>query len=621
MSEHVTEPRRAAERHPWVERARRRLPLVHFAVDSAIWAMAVPIGVVLRYDIGLTYVSEPEVALAVGVAIVLQGLIGLLDGLYRRRWRYGTFDEVRMVAFTALAVGAVMTVGWWNAVADERAVPRSVPILAAGLSLLGQVAVRSMWRLYSEHRRRTRLGDVDRVVVVGAGDAGHQVVRTMLSAERAPFTVVALVDDDPMKRQLRLGGVRVEGSVDELAEVARRTGASAALIAVPSAGSGFAAQVATAASAAGLAVFTLPPVEKLFGHVDMADIRPMSERDVLGRRPADIDSSVISADLTGRRVLVTGAGGSIGGELCRQLALFDPAALLMLDRNESGLHTTQLSIEGSALLDDPALILADLRDAARIDEVFATTKPDVVFHAAALKHLPLLEQYPAEAWKTNVVGTQIVLDAARRHGVHRFVNISTDKAADPISVLGSTKRIAERLTADASRLGPTECVSVRFGNVLGSAGSLLPTFEAQTARGGPLTVTHPDVTRYFMTIGEAAKLTIFAGSIGAPGELLILDMGEPVRILDIAERFARRHDPPLEIVFTGLRTNEKLHEVLIGAEEEGQRRVHPLITHVPVPPLSSDTVSVEGRIDASWLRDTAIGRTESSTVYAGADES
>ncbi len=621
MSEHVIEPVRADERPTWTERARRRLPLVHFVVDSAIWALAVPIGVVLRYDIGFAYVREPEVAVVVVVAIALQGMIGALDGLYRRRWRYGTFDEVRIVAFTSLAVGAVMTVAWWNAVAVDRAVPRSVPVLAAGLSLLGQVTVRSMWRLYSEHRRKSRSTDVERVVVVGAGDAGHQVVRTMLSADWTPFTPVALVDDDPMKRRLRLGGVRVEGGLDDLEEVARRTGASAALIAVPSAGSAFTARMATAARNAGLTVFTLPPVEKLFGHVDLADIHPVSEHDVLGRRPADIDSSLVSADLTGRRVLVTGAGGSIGGELCRQLALFDPAALLMLDRNESGLHATQLAIEGAAMLDDPALILADLRDAERIDEVFATMRPDVVFHAAALKHLPLLELHPDEAWKTNVVGTQVLLDAARRHGVRRFVNISTDKAADPISVLGSTKRIAERLTAEASRLGPTECVSVRFGNVLGSAGSMLPTFEAQTARGGPLTVTHPDITRYFMTIREAAKLTIFAGSIGDPGELLILDMGEPVRILDIAERFARRHDPPLDIVFTGLRTNEKLHEVLIGRDEAGERRVHPLITHVVVPPLPSSVIGVGGTLDTAWLRTLALGDDAASAVSVGADDS
>jgi FlaA1/EpsC-like NDP-sugar epimerase len=318
----------------------------------------------------------------------------------------------------------------------------------------------------------------------------------------------------------------------------------------------------------------------------VSDIRPVNESDLLGRRPADIDPSAVAGYITGRRVLVTGAGGSIGSELCRQLACFDPAALVMLDRDESGLHGTQLSIEGRAMLDDPNLVLADIRDCNRIDDVFARYRPDVVFHAAALKHLPLLEMHPSEGWKTNVCGTLILLDAARRHGVSRFVNVSTDKAADPTSVLGWTKRITERLTAHASSEGPTECVSVRFGNVLGSNGSVLKAFEAQADRGGPITVTHRDVTRYFMTITEAARLTIYAGAIGDPGEVMILDMGEPVRILEVAERFANRHDPPLEIVFTGLRANEKLHEDLISAGELGERRIHKMITHVPVDPLA-----------------------------------
>lgn len=553
--------------------------------------MAVPIGVVLRYDIGFAYVLEPEVAVAVVAAVVLQGVVGLLDGLYRRRWRYGTFDEVGAVAATTLIVGVVMTAVLWNSGAGERVVPRSVPLIAAGLSLLGQVTIRSMWRLYSERRLRVGRSDVERVVVVGAGDAADLVVRTMLADALTPFVPVALVDDDPRKRNLRLSGVRVAGRVDEVARVAEQLGATAVLVAVPSAEPGFVADVVQRSRRAGLDVYTLPPVERLFGHVQLADIRPVSEREVLGRRPANIDHDAIAADITGRRVMVTGAGGSIGGELCRQLATFHPSALLMLDRNEGGLHATQLSIEGVAMLDDPTLILADLRDPQRIDEIFAEWRPDVVFHAAALKHLPLLERNPSEAWKTNVVGTQTVLDAARRHGTHRFVNVSTDKAADPVSVLGYTKRIAERLTAEAARVGPTECVSVRFGNVLGSSGSLLPTFEAQAARGGPLTVTDPEVTRYFMTVEEAAKLTIFAGSIGSAGDVHVLDMGEPVRIMDVAQRFAGRHEPPLDIVITGLRANEKLHETLLGRDEDGGRRVHPSITHVVVPPLRLDRVA------------------------------
>ncbi|MEM8619423.1 MAG: nucleoside-diphosphate sugar epimerase/dehydratase [Actinomycetota bacterium] len=567
--------------------ARRHLPIVHFLADSALWVVAIPTGVVLRYDYAWDRVVRREVLIAVLVAVVLQAAFGFVYGLYRRRWRYGSFDEVRVVALTAFSVGAVMTVIWWAGESGpDRVIPRSVPLLATAVSLLGQIAIRSIWRLYVESKRRPSGDDVQRVVVVGAGEAADQIVRTMRSSPDAGMLPVAIVDDDPAKRNLRLYGVRVEGTVDELVDVAARVDASTVLIAVPSGTAAFFRRVTTAAEAEGLRVYVLPTVDRLLGGVEIDDIRPVTEADLLGRQPADIDPVAVSEYIAGRRVLVTGAGGSIGSELCRQLAKFEPAALLMLDRDESGLHATQLSVAGRALLDDRAIILADIRDRQRVDQAFEEAQPDVVFHAAALKHLPLLEMYPDEAWQTNVIGTQHLLDAAARHGVDRFVNISTDKAAEPTSVLGWTKRITERLTAHACSTGTTEFVSVRFGNVLGSSGSVLPTFRAQAAVGGPLTVTHEDVTRYFMTIEEASRLTVYAGAIGAPGEVLILDMGEPVKILSVAERFANQHDPPLPIVFTGLRPNEKLHEVLIAADEAGERRVHKQITHVAVPPLA-----------------------------------
>ncbi len=590
-------PQSESPRSAFFQAARRRLPLVHFAVDSVLWLVAIPAGVLLRYDFDLARMWKREIALAMLAAVALQGVFGLLYGLYRRRWRYGSFDEVRIVALTALSVGLVMTILWWGASdSTDRAIPRSVPLLATAISLLGQIAVRSMWRLYVEHRDRPEGDHLQRLVVVGAGDAAEQVLRTLRMSSDAPFVPVAMVDDDPAKRNLRMLRVRVDGTVDEVAAVADRHHATAVLIAAPSAESPFIRRVTALADAAGLDVFVLPTVDKMLGGVHVGDIRPVNEDDLLGRHPADIDPIAVAEYITGRRVLVTGAGGSIGSELCRQLVRFEPAALLMLDRDESGLHSTQLSIEGRAMLDNPNLVLADIRDPARIDEVFETYRPDVVFHAAALKHLPLLEMHPSEGWKTNVGGTEILLGAARRHGVRRFVNVSTDKAADPTSVLGWTKRITERLTAYASQQGPTECVSVRFGNVLGSNGSVLRSFESQAANGGPITVTDPDITRYFMTIAEASKLTIYAGAIGAPGEVLILDMGDPVRIVDVARRFADLHDPPIEIVFTGLRPNEKLHEDLIASNEHGERRVHPLITHVAVDPLAPSPVMLSGPI-------------------------
>jgi FlaA1/EpsC-like NDP-sugar epimerase len=270
---------------------------------------------------------------------------------------------------------------------------------------------------------------------------------------------------------------------------------------------------------------------------------------------------------------------------------------VLLDRDESALHAVQLSIYGQGLLDTPDIVLCDIRDSDALDAVFARHKPDVVFHAAALKHLPLLEQYPHEGWKTNVLGSLNVLRSAHAHGCLHFVNISTDKAADPSCVLGQTKRVAERLTSWFASSYQGAWISVRFGNVLGSRGSMLSTFTTQIKAGGPLTVTHPDVSRFFMTIPEACELTIQAGAIGEPGEVLVLDMGEPVRILDVARRLIAQAGTDIDIIFTGLRPGEKMHEALFSHEETGEVKYHPLISHVPVPPL--DPEDAQARVPAA----------------------
>ena len=357
------------------------------------------------------------------------------------------------------------------------------------------------------------------------------------------------------------------------------------LVALPSADAPLLRELTALAEDAGMQVKVLPPVSELLdGRIRLGDIRDLDLADLLGRRQIETDIDAIAGYLAGKRVLITGAGGSIGSELCRQIARFAPAELMMLDRDESALHAVQLSISGRALLDDASTLLADIRDVDLVNEIFATRRPQVVFHAAALKHLPLLERYPGEAVKSNVWGTLSLLRLSQEYAVERFVNVSTDKAANPTSVLGLSKRLAERLTAAIALEAHGTFLSVRFGNVLGSRGSVLSAFAAQVAAGGPVTVTHPDVTRFFMTVQESVHLVIQAAAIGRPGEVLVLDMGEPVRIAEVAERVIAGAPRPVSIVYTGLRPGEKLHEELFGDGEIDVRPIHPLISHVVVPP-------------------------------------
>jgi FlaA1/EpsC-like NDP-sugar epimerase len=472
-----------------------------------------------------------------------------------------------------------------------RWVPLSVPIISFFIAIVAMASVRYGWRLLIEKRKRPCADGALRMVVYGAGEGAQQVITAMLRDPLSPYLPVAIIDDDPRKANLRMRGVPVRGTRRALPEVVESTGAEILLIAMPSADGSLVRELAELGETVGLRVMAVPPVRDLFDdHIGVDDIRPLTTADLLGRREIDTDVAGIADYLTGRRVLVTGAGGSIGSELCRQVHLFGPSELVMVDRDESGLHEVQLTIHGRALLDDPNLVVADIRDRERMEIVFSEHRPEVVFHAAALKHLPLCQMHPSEAVKTNVWGTATLLELAQAHGVDTFVNISTDKAADPVSVLGATKRIAERLTADAARAAEGNYLSVRFGNVLGSRGSVLGAFRAQIEMGGPVTVTHQDVTRYFMTVEEAVQLVIQAGALGHRGGVMVLDMGEPVRIADVAKRLVAASDRRIEIVFTGLRPGEKLHEVLSGDDEDPMPSSHPLIAYVDVPPLAVEDI-------------------------------
>jgi FlaA1/EpsC-like NDP-sugar epimerase len=526
------------------------------------------------------------------IVLVVHAIVGYVVGIYRRRWRYGSFDEVGgLVVATIITTSILQVLRFFDNSLNP--FPRSVITLAGFAGLCFVAASRYTWRLIREQLRRPTAQTAAKILVYGAGEGGIQMVNTLLRNPQSPYLPVGFLDDNPDTHRLSISGVPVLGGRDQLSQARARTGATTLLIAIPSADSALIGEISARARELSMDVKVLPAVQNLNERpLDTSDIRDLTDEDLLGRRKVVIDLQQISEYLVNRRVLVTGAGGSIGSELCRQLTRFNPAELIMLDRDESALHEVQLSIHGRALLDTPQTVLADLRDEATINQIFDTRKPEVVFHAAALKHLPLLERYPLEAYQTNVLGTLTLLNAAQRTGVGVFVNISTDKAANPISVLGYSKRIAERVTAAVGQSANNgKYMSVRFGNVLGSRGSVLMSFRDQIAKGGPLTVTHRGVTRYFMTISEAVQLVIQAGAIGSSGEALVLDMGTPVSIYEVAKQLVTNSGKPVEIEIVGLRAGEKVHEELFGEGEVDTRPRHPLISHVPVTPVDLELLS------------------------------
>ncbi len=565
---------------------RRSKRIALLAIDFIIWILAFLVSAFVRYS--NTDESTPWTAAFVVGLLAAVGFVALCGALrlYSGRHRPGSLDEAFLVTLCGAAIGGVIATSL-ALPTDFRVLGLSVPLAAAAMAVLGCLSVRAAYRMNRERSQRSEGGI--RAVVVGAGEAGTRLVRDLHREPDRPYDPIAFVDDDPRKCHYRVGATKVKGTVGDLERIIATEKIERILIAAPSAGSELVRRVGSIASNCGVKAKVLPTLADLASSdVGFRDLRDLELADFLGRRQVQTDLSTVSHYLTGRRVLVTGAGGSIGSELCRQINAFGPASLMMLDRDESALHALQLSLDGRGQLNTKDLILADIRDAQALGDLFAERRPEVVFHAAALKHLSMLQMYPQEGLKTNVRGTLNVLEAARAAGVNVLINISTDKAADPTSVLGDTKRTAERLTAGFADCG--RYVSVRFGNVLGSRGSVLTAFAEQIQSGGPITVTDPQVTRFFMTIGEAVQLVLQAGAIGNTGDVLILDMGEPVRILDVAHQLMEIADRRVDIVITGLRPGEKLHEVLRGQEEVLLPTGHPTISRCQTQSLEPTAV-------------------------------
>ncbi len=564
-----------------VAEPRHRFNAKHVVVmvsDLAIW----PVSLAIATSFYGNNPTEAPLPLLAATAIAAQLVFGFATGLYRGHFKRFSFDEAGAVAVTAGAVGVLLIAVEFVVANEGRA--GQILVMATSLAACLMFGHRYLRRVRAERIAAAANADKMPVIVFGAGDGGYRAISAMHAVRSSLYRPVALIDDDPAMRHHRIGGLRVEGTSADLERLARKYGAEAVLLAIPSASGEELSRLNAIVRDAGLETLVMPPVQRLVGEGSPREFTHYRDEDILNRRIVDIDPESVSDLVAGSRVLVTGAGGSIGSELVRQLAALGPASLVALDRDDSLLHhvVASLTVEQRGLCTP---VIADIRDADRLDDIWARHRPQVVFHAAALKHVPALEGAPSEGWKTNVVGTGNVLEVSERHLVERVVNISTDKAANPENVLGYTKRIAERLTAASARRTGRPFVSVRFGNVIGSRGSAIETFEMQIRNGGPVTITHPDVTRYFMAVREAVRLTMQAAAIGRPAEVLVLDMGTPVRVLDVARQLIERSGANVEITYTGLRPGEKMHEVLLGNGEAANRPLHPMIDHVSVPAL------------------------------------
>lgn len=550
-----------------------------FSFDLLMVAVAWIGAFFIRFNLTWPYSLNAEVLYGLILLSLVQLMACRWAGLYRGMWGFASLPDLKRV-LKAVALSTLALLLVVSFAPKYFLIPRSLIVLYPVLLLLLMGGGRVAWRMWKEHRLYGKMsGQGKPVVVIGAGTAGAMLVREL---ERSPeWEVVALVDDDPAKRGLELSGCRVEGGTADIGRILKHYEAKHIILAMPSAKSSVLRRITEEAGAHGALLFTVPALDELMsGRVAVNMMRPVKIEDLLGREAVKIDADNVRDMLHGKTVLVTGAGGSIGSELCRQLSRFAPARIVLLESSEFSLYMIEQWFRDEAPNVQIVPLAGDVRDAKRVDEVFERWQPQVVFHAAAYKHVPLMEV--ANAWqavRNNVLGTLIVSRAAQKHGAGRFVLISTDKAVNPTNVMGATKRMAEMVCL-ALHCGGTGTLfqMVRFGNVLGSTGSVIPRFQAQIARGGPVTVTHPDINRYFMSIPEAAQLVLQAAAMGQGGEIFVLDMGEPVKIVDLARNMIRLSgfsEDDIRIEFTGLRPGEKLYEELLADAEETIETPHP----------------------------------------------
>ncbi|MBY0271416.1 MAG: polysaccharide biosynthesis protein [Burkholderiales bacterium] len=543
----------------------------------------------LRFNLELPEPYYEQAWASVTWVVPLYGIIFFASGLYRGIWRFASLPDLQRIILAvgggALAVAAMLLMLQFT-------VPRSVLIISPVLLVMLMGGSRLAYRGWKERRLSALIpGGREPVVVLGATETAASLIKDL--ARNPQWQVIGVFDDDRAHHNRQIHGATVYGAIGDLPALQSRLNARHAIIAMPEANHSERRRAVDIARTAGLQVLTVPSFDDLMsGRVTISQIRNVELDDLLGRDPVKLDTAGLREWLGGRTILVSGAGGSIGSELCRQIARYRPQRIVMLESSEFSLYTIEQEFvrrfPGVAI----SAVIGDVKDVQRVRQLFATLQPTVIFHAAAYKHVPLMENDNAwQAVLNNVLGTRVLAEAAIAHGAEKFVLISTDKAVNPTNVMGATKRLAELLCQSLQQPGGTRFVIVRFGNVLGSTGSVIPKFREQIAAGGPVTVTHPDITRFFMSIPEAVQLVMQAGLSSQGGEIVVLDMGEPVKIADLARdmiRLSGFDENDIKIVFTGLRPGEKLYEEVLAADENSLPTPHPKLRIARARPASPD---------------------------------
>ena len=561
----------------------------HFLLIDVLGLLAVPYLVGILIFEGTTWPAGYGQTVLVYALLTLpvRFFIAWYAGLYRCIWKHASIVEMERILVAGVAIATANFVIGGVLFEVLAIAPHRMPYSALALDAMMSLGVLAFSRLGIRflHVRRMRQREGIRTIIVGAGAAGQIISRETILSERANLRAIAFVDDDPRKLGQHLNGIRVEGRIDDLPRLIRDLAAKEVVIAMPSARGPLVRRIVELATTAGATTRTMPSLSDLIaGKIEITALRPVEIQDLLRRAPITTDLNAVRTLAKGKCVLVTGAGGSIGSELCRQIAVLEPEHLILVDHSENQMF----EIEGELRRRFPKLktapMIADVRDAARVRRIFERFRPFAVFHAAAHKHVPLMEENLIEAITNNVIGTRNVVDAAMEFGTIHFVLISTDKAVRPTSIMGSTKRVAELIVRITAARESRHFVAVRFGNVLGSRGSVVPTFMAQIERGGPVTVTHPDMQRFFMTIPEAVQLVLQAGALGEGGELFVLDMGDPVKIVDLARDLIRlsglEEGVDIDIRYTGIRPGEKLYEEVLFGDEDVRETAHPKVIRV-----------------------------------------